>query len=109
MNETNKNMITTIRTKNGFEAVKTTEGLSSSSLVLKAIKNYFHYWINNNASDDLKKMYTEYCEEVDGTYYSMAGAIEEGVNLLMQHIEENEIKFMTTKDFYKIDFESVWE
>ena len=77
--------------------------------VANSLRNYFDYFINN-ADSELQAMYTEGLEEYDGgTYYSISGAIQDAYNTLCEHIEENNITHLTTKEYYKIDLEGVWQ
>ena len=100
-------MNTTIKTKNGTERINTEE-IMSKGVVYASLVAYFNNFINNNATKELQDMYFGSFEEFEGgSYLTWRGAIEDMYNTLCEYIEENNINFMTTRDYWKIDFDGV--
>ena len=108
-------MKATIKTKFGTVKIYDTQDPCAShykknSILYKSVAAYFDYFINNIASDDTIDMYFGSFEELYGhSYCSASAAIEQGIDAVIEHIEENNIRYMTTKQYYKIDLEGVFE
>lgn len=106
-------MKTTLKTKNGIQTFDTEDGASAfpkSSPGYKAMEAYFEEWINEDADSETQEMYTGSFEELNGgSYLVMSGAIQDGLDALCEYIEENNLTYLTTKDFYKIDLEGVFQ
>lgn len=96
-----------IKTKAGTERIDTEDLIDSKGFLYTALVNYFNDYINN-ASDELKEMYFGSFEELYGnSYYEWKGAIIDMYNALCEYIEENKKIFITSKDFYQMDFEGI--
>lgn len=101
-----------ILTKNGvvdIDNIHDPEIYSNFNALKSAVTNYFDDWLNCQ-NYETKSMYADSFEELDGeSYLSMSGAIEEGINAVTDYMSQNNIAFLTTKEFYKIDLEGVFQ
>jgi hypothetical protein len=78
---------------------------SASAPIFKAVEAVFDHWIkNSNPANEYKEMYFG-----EDAIYTKRGAIVAGIEAVMEYMWENKISYMTTKDFYKIDFAAIFE
>lgn len=82
---------------------------SVSSLLFKAVENYFDEWIESQQSET-REMYFGSFEELYGqSYCSKKGAIIDGIEVIFQYMKEEEKYNITSKEFYKIDLDGVFQ
>ena len=76
----------------------------------QAMVNCFDNWINNFASDQDREMYFEPCEELHGgTYLIPMGAVDMGIDALIEYLLEKNITRTNTRIFDDIDLPGVFQ
>jgi len=107
-------MKTTIITKEGRQTIDTENFVpymaSSSSIIFKAVEHVFFEWFEHHGSNnkDLIGCYEGWAEDEPATHVK-SGAIREGINNLIEYLEEKKLKFITTKDFWKVPITDAFE
>lgn len=113
-------MRTIIHTKQGRVLIDTDKGdvkykneyillHEDKSPVFEAVRKYFDDWINYQ-SFDISNQYLGRFEELDGNpYLEINAAIRQGVDALMEYLEEGSIAYFNIDDLYKVDLEGVFQ
>jgi len=75
-----------------------------------AVKACFNYWIVNEASKDMYDQYMGSFEELGGeSYADWKGAVEEGIDAVMEYIKENKCDLKSGDFLGKVDITAVFE
>lgn len=97
----------TVFSKQGAEVIDTNAPYMKQGKVWRMLVEYFNNWINQQP-DETQQQYFGIFEELEGSsYLTSSGAVFEMYDTLCQHIEENELKTLTLKQFNEIDFDGV--
>lgn len=103
-----------VKTKKGTAVIHFTKDgddyfFSNYNFIYDAVKGYFNDWLINYAPKEMYEMYTGSFEEMHGgSYCDWEGAVEMGIEAVVEYCWNNK-KSITTKDFYKIDLDGLFQ
>ena len=108
---TKDNSVFSVFCKKGTFQVNVETGEVWNPWVLKeAVKACFNYWIVNEASKDMYDQYMGKFEELGGeSYADWKGAVEEGIDAVMEYINENRCNLKSGDFLGKVDITAVFE